>query len=61
MKNSRLTRSSNMGKLPAISNSIHGTTNSANLPKKEKYPQLTINGFFKLCINYILNKRTKII
>ena len=36
MKNSRLTRSSNMGKLPAISNSIHGTTSSANLPKKEK-------------------------
>ena len=36
MKNSRVTRSTNIGNPRAISNSIHGTTLSANLPKKEK-------------------------
>ena len=41
MKNSRVTRSTNIGNPRAISNSIHGTTLSANLPKKEKYPPLT--------------------
>ena len=38
MKNSRLTRSSNIGNPRAISNSMHA---SANLPKKERYPPLT--------------------
>ena len=38
MKNSRLTRSSNIGNPRAISNSLHS---SANLPKKERYPPLT--------------------
>ena len=41
MKNSRVTRSTNIGNPRAISNSIHGTILSANLPKKEKYPPLT--------------------
>ena len=41
MKNSRLTRSSNIGNPRALSNSLHGTTTSANLPKKERYPPLT--------------------
>ena len=41
MKNSRLTRSSNIGNPRALSNSMHGTATSANLPKKERYPPLT--------------------
>ena len=41
MRYSRVTRSSNIGNIKPVTNSIKGTSTSAVLSKKERYPPLT--------------------